>query len=383
MPYNKAQVQQRLDTLKVNRQATEQDVTNANANPAGLNIFDKQFGGQQSSIPTNTTTKPQTSNQAGAAALKSVQPDTSLAEASLDVFKDQTPEETVDQISEQGFAVQELIQQGLNAKMQAKPYDRKIARVNRKIGKLSINDYKDMPIEQALGFLRKDFADLNAQKGYFQTKLEESQKSASELVDSVANMLNSQLAAAGLQVQRNDAEAQRAIDIAFSAQGLLSGVMPPGVPENLRKVWEAQSLKAKEQEAYSRRPKGGSGSGKGKDPDAAFRSAVGDAIMALDTNKLEWGTAWDLLHTQFPEKSNAEIDAALGGSFETQVPYKDAQPTGRAASTYGTGESEATTYTKEQVWDQLDRLSDEERADSDYVIEQILRAGHKPSDFGY
>lgn len=180
----------------------------------------------QSAVITNTASKKKkTAQQVGAQALKTAEmPNTSIATNSMQAFANQSAEDTQKQISEQGYAVQEFIKQGLEAKQQSLPYQQKIAKVNRKIGKLSINDYKGIPIEQALGFMREDLAQYNAEKSFYQSKMDENAKSASELVDSIANMLNSQLQAVGLRIendwkQKQFDEQQRQFNVSMANRG--------------------------------------------------------------------------------------------------------------------------------------------------------------------
>jgi len=71
----------------------------------------------------------------------------------------------------------------------------------------------------------------------------------------------------------------------------------------------------------------GSGSGRiGADKESQFKDDISGLILKLDKREIGWGTAFDYIKTNYPEKSNEQIDQAMGGG---QVPMST--PSGQPA----------------------------------------------------
>jgi hypothetical protein len=144
----------------------------------------------------------QTAAQAGQAANTQMATEQETALPTLDTLKQQEQKaiNKISQLTEQGTATAEIIKRGLQAKQQAMPYDEKIAKAKRRIGRISLSDYEGIPIQEALRLMNNDIADINSRAGYFQTKKEEAEAEANTVVADVQNLLNQQLQGLGLQV---------------------------------------------------------------------------------------------------------------------------------------------------------------------------------------
>lgn len=67
-------------------------------------------------------------------------------------------------------------------------------------------------------------------------------------------------------------------------------------------------------------PNSGSGTGSDVKTIAAFQKDAADLIQKMDADGgISWATAWDSLHAQYPQASNATIDSVLGGGYNTST----------------------------------------------------------------
>jgi hypothetical protein len=183
---------------------------------------------------------------------------------------------------------------------------------------------------------------------------------------------------AGLVTQAEQTAYQReqdAINFAFQPGILLSGVMPPGVPENMRRSWEEASNKAKEEEAYARRPRGGSGSG-------SAASKTTDFFMrntGLGANAVEYlqRLGPDFANYYLINQSSRQDSGIGNGDPGKEIPYINSvysQYQQQVAST----EPRASDA---QIQEQLGNLSPEDLADTAYVDSQIRKLGGNPADY--
>lgn len=366
----RAEIEQEFKKYFPGRAVSEQDVQNAT--DKGLGVIKSSYD----SITGQGTSTPQQQGQ---------QESTTSAPTLTPVEQEyKTASDSLAQQSGQKSSMLSILQKALQAKgQQQAPYTEAIGKVKKQLYSYDPTKYKGMSPEQVASLTGKDLANIRVNLDSLREQQAQAQLEESKIIDATRSAFEDQLQAQGLTLEEigyrraNEREdRQNAINLAFQPMTLLSGVMPPGVPENMIPQWEAASNKAKEIEAYDRAQaaKKGSGSGSRASSDSSFRTAAANAIRSLDSGKTEWATEWDTLKVKFPEKSNEEIDAALGGSYGTDG------PTGRAKTSYG---ASGTSVSDESIWAQLSSLSPEDAADTNYVREQIMALGRDPEDFGY
>ena len=218
-------------------------------------------------------------NVSGAKANQEVKkPTEGIATTALQVSQNQSAEDTVKELSQQGFAVQQLLKESLQAKSQAAPYVRKIAGVQKRMGKISIADYKGIPIDQALQLMRNDMAQLDSERSYYQLKQQETQQSATDLVTGIKDMLNSQLEAANLEVtyKQNERDFLEQFNVQMAAKG------------------------------------GGGGGGSstsGSDVDTkAFFTDIYNMQKNLESGLVDWGQAFNYIALRHPANTPQEIE---------------------------------------------------------------------------
>lgn len=108
-----------------------------------------------------------------------------------------------------------------------------------------------------------------------------------------------------------------------------------------------------------------------------FSKDAGSFQDQIISGKLDWGTAWDSLHTMYPDKSNTELDQALGGSIEYNPETKKfGQAKGLASKTSVISEDEL----KSKMWQYLASPEMVRKSDKEKIVE-IQGAGLNPKDF--
>lgn len=365
MPQTREEIIKEFEAASPGREITEQDI--ANATKHGTDIFKKSFaqiGGQPGDEAT--------ANQQGQAGLPTGPEEqaqdraaTAVEEAPTKEFSDQ---EELEMMTSGEADTMQVLEKMLQAKQREEaPYAEKKAKVGEKIQKISIRDYKNLRPEDARAAMQNDYARLVGQRDYLDTQKEDLDNSLENVMSAARDIYGAELNALGLRIEsEKDARAY-----AFDPMILVSATEPPAnLPAAYHADWKAAAVEAKRQQALSERRTGGSGTS----ASTKWNTAVADAIEDLDKGALEWGTAWDILKAKFPEKSNEEIDAALGGS------YGEEGPTGRAESTYGGGEADIT---EENIYQWLSTLTPEEKADTATIEREIQSAGFDPAKFTY
>lgn len=209
---DKAQVEQKLKELGVNRMATDQDVENANK--YGMNIFDRTFGGSK------------TAAQAGQQANQSTTPESTstIPSVSVQSTQNKSAQEQLVELTGQQGVMAKLLKQGLEAVGQTAPFEKREAKAKEKLQALSLEDYAGMPLSEALQAMRRDMATQQSKIQYWQSKQQEEISRRDTIAQGVADMLNAQLGALGLRVQfekdaRDFAEQQRQFDMQMARRG--------------------------------------------------------------------------------------------------------------------------------------------------------------------
>lgn len=210
--YTKAQVAQKLKSLGVNRPVTDQDVNNVNTN--SMDILDRTFGGSQ------------TPAQAGQAATQSTEPTatTSVPTQSFQLSQSKSAQQQLEELTANGAIAAQLVEEGLNKVKAAAPFEENKQRVRTHLRGLTLNDYKGMPLMEALSAMQKDMAMDQSKVQYFDAKKAEAQAVIDDRVNSFAEILNSQISALGLRVQKEEsdrafAEQQRQFNAQLARQG--------------------------------------------------------------------------------------------------------------------------------------------------------------------
>lgn len=221
--YTKAQVTQKLKSLGVNRVASDQDM--ANAEKYGTQIFDKTFGGSQ------------TPSQAGQAATQSTEPaaTTSVPTQGFQLSQSKSAQQQLEELTANGAIAAQLVEEGLNKVKAAAPFEENKQRVRTHLRGLTLKDYEGMPLMDALSAMQKDMAIDQSKVQYFDSKAAEAKAVIDERVNSFAEILNSQISALGLRVQKEEsdrafAEQQRQFNAQLARQG--SGNRNTGWKEN-------------------------------------------------------------------------------------------------------------------------------------------------------
>ena len=339
MAFTLDDVQQKLTALGVNRAATQQDVDNANTH--GMAIFDNTFGGGQG-IPTNSVPA-QSSAQAGQSAK---QQSMKIKVPTLDELRLQEAQAIQDEsnMATSNSTMESVLGELLKAKAASAPYQKAIAKKNEKLGAISTSDYAGMSTTDMIGAMRDDISRLNAEKGYIQEQQDAINGRSEDLLSKFTDLMNQQLAAAGLRVER---------------------------------IQQQKSDAIQEQQFQQQMARSGGGSGSGSSKETALSKEAADLVVQLDGGKIGWGTAWDYLKAKYPWAENQKIDSLLGGKWNADTGVAE----GRAK--YGNPTGASGQITDEQVWNQIGNLSPEDQADTEYVRNQILLLGKDPNKFGF
>jgi len=295
------------------REITERDVQNVRSNPQAFKMSYEQITGS----PKKELKTPAGQGQ--------VAGETPVAESEVNAQIGQ--EETKEAAEPKQFSAQEkiemmtegepqvfsLMEKLLKAKQaEVAPYAEKRAKIKEKMGKLSIADYKKLSPEAASQALQSDYARMISRIDYLDQQKADAQTGLDDIILAAKDIYGAQLSALGLKVESE----QDAVDFAFDPTILVSSTNPPSnLPTQYIEVWNQAAAEAKRQQALSERPRGGGGSAK-KDP---FQSDAEDLRLQMSQYKMDWGSAWDTMRAMYPEKSNEEIDQALGGSA-TYIP---------------------------------------------------------------
>jgi hypothetical protein len=161
----------------------------------------------------------------------------------------------------------------------------------------------------------------------------------------------------------------------------------PDAGINFKDTTESAQAKLSASKIYAQQTRL-AGGGSGTTSDSKFWTAAKDGLAQLQKGG-SWGTVWNRLHSQYPDKSAEEIDTALGGGWDTNT------NTGEGWAQPGAFEewkqkqykiSEPAKYEEMgAVWRWLSApfsegggsdLSDEEKAQG------IMEYGFNPQDFG-
>lgn len=138
-----------------------------------------------------------------------------------------------------------------------------------------------------------------------------------ELIDLSKGFIDSTVQAMGLRLEDMGYQKQNYkdfLDMAFDPAMLLGGVMPEGLPKEWEAAWKAASSQA----IREARPRGGGRVSEVTSEDS-FQKAALFAINSMEYEGVPWGQAWNEMKAYFPEKSDREIDLALGGGAVQSV----------------------------------------------------------------
>lgn len=239
----------------------------------------------------------------------------------------------------------DLLSKATEAKReQVLPLQKREGKLKERLFDVSPQDYKNMRPSDALSAMREDYSMIRGELNEIENRRREAIERENNFVSGVRSMFEDQINALGLEIEglgfrRAAAVDERGFaaqqeqdirDFAFTPTVLLSGQMPAGLPPEMEQVWQAASAEAQRQQAVAERPRGGGSARAPEDPEQDFRQDVGELIFALDSGEVQWGTAFDFLRSQYPNKSPEEIDRALGGGLDTETQ----QYTGRARPGY-------------------------------------------------
>jgi len=290
MAISKEQVQQKLNSLGQNRNATDEDV--ANANKVGLTVFDRAAA-QNKGVPNNEKS-PKTASQAGQANYtKPTPPPKIVAPTSVDDAKAQQAQAIAAEaeVGSQSGIVQSLLKKALEIKKKGQPFDKKIKEEKAAIAGLDMRNYDGLSLEDTIGAMSRDLGQAQANVTYYEQQKANEQGTIDNALAEFQNLLNTQLAAAGLRVERTTGTLNQMVD----------------------------EQRHQEQLAASKRG-GGGGGGKAKqsEEEKFIEEAQGQAQL-LKEGKVDWGQAWNYLHAKYGADEEI-INAALGGSW-TQDEY--------------------------------------------------------------
>jgi hypothetical protein len=221
----------------------------------------------------------------------------------------------------------DLLQKGIEAKrQQAQPLEERETKLKRRLFDISPQDYEGMDPSDALSAMRGDYSIIRSELNNIENVRNQALQRENNFINGIRGMIEDQVTALGLQLEdlgfQRQVE-QDAISFAFDPMTLQSGVMPENLPEQYREAWQAQSAEVQRQQALAERPRG---SGRAAAPVDMGRQFIDDSVemrTLIDTGGTDWGTAWNFMRQEYPEKSNEEIDMALGGAV-----VQSQQPTG-------------------------------------------------------
>lgn len=337
MAVDRAQAQQEFQKY-FNREMTEQDF--ANAEKYGTDIFKKSY---ESINQPGTTATSQQEGQGGAA-------DLTAQEAGL--------RQQRIQLTQQKPVFTQLLQQAVEQKRKAfTPYNKREKALKKELFDVSPADYKDLAPQDALRAMGNKYSTIRSELSQLDSRKQDIQTQQDQFIQGIKDGFEAQLTEMGLRIEdlgfRREME-QDVVDLAFDPTVLMAGVMPSNLPPQYQDAWKAASEETRRQqqlsESLARRSGGGGRARATVDPNEQFRQDAGELILAIDSGELVWGTAFDFLKSQYPDKSNEEIDRILGGGMTAEGEY-----TGRAKPGYYeglTGGTEAAETTDLPAWAQ-------------------------------
>lgn len=298
MAISKEQVQSELNRLGQNRNATDQDVTNANK--VGITVFERAAA-QNKGVPNNEAA-PKTAAQAGQANYtKPTPPPKIVAPTNVNEAKQQQAEAIAQEaeVGSQSGIVQSLLKKGLEIKKKGQPFDKRIKEEKAKVAGLDMRNYDGLSLEDTIGAMSRDLAQANSNVTYYEQQKAAEQGTIDNALAEFQNLLNTQLAAAGLRVERT------------------TGTLNQMVDEQ-----RYQEQRATDEARYQESKRRGSGGGSGKakqSEEEKFITEAQDQAQLLKSGKVDWGQAWNYLHAKYGADEEV-INAALGGSW-TQDEY--------------------------------------------------------------
>lgn len=299
MAISKEQVQQKLNSLGQNRNATDEDV--ANANKVGLTVFERAAA-QSKGVPNNEKS-PKTAAQAGQANYtKPPAPPKIVAPTSIDDAKAQQAQAMAQEAeigSELGIS-QSLLKKALEIKKKGQPFDKKIKEEKAAIAGLDMRNYDGLSLEDTIGAMSRDLGQAQANVTYYEQQKAAEQNTIEEFRDFLANTIGAQLAAAGLRVERTT--------------GTLNQMVDEQRYQEQRATDEARYQESKR--------RGGGGGRRGVDESEKERQAFltdgQKQAQLLASGDLDWGQAWNYMKQKYqvPDEYNYTIDSLLGGSVK-------------------------------------------------------------------
>jgi len=295
MAISKQQVQSELNRLGQNRNATDEDV--ANANKVGLTVFERAAS-QNKGVPNNEKS-PKTAAQAGQASYtKAPAPPKIVAPTNINDAKAQQAQAIAEEaeIGSQSGIVQKLLKQALETKKKGQPFDKRIKEEKAAIAGLDMRNYDGLSLEDTIGAMSRDLGQAEANVTYYEQQKAAEQGTIDNAISEFQQLLNTQLAAAGLRVERTTGTLNQMVD----------------------------EQRYQEQLAASKRG-GGGGGRKGADPSVgaekerqAFLAEGQKQAQLLASGELDWGQAWNYMKQKYqvPDEYNYTIDSLLGGSVK-------------------------------------------------------------------
>jgi len=294
-----------------NKEANTTD--QANIDKFGTGIIKKTY--ENITKPGETTTPGASGQQASTA-------DLSPTQQKMDKISGQMSK----LYSTQGMAT-DILNAALEAKNnQYRKFNKVVAKQKQNIAGVTVADFAnqgltpegalDAAVSQIQEYRYKmDIA--NKQKTDAQASVDKAIAQAQQYITGIIQAKGLTLDQLGLKLTNEREDQNTAIQLAFSQAGLLSGVMPPGVPDSLKASWEAQSNLAKAAAASS--GSGGSGRGgsrsSGKDTSAADEKAFYTDIYNMQKNLssglIDWGQAWNTMAAKYGTEGGDVYDTLL------------------------------------------------------------------------
>lgn len=273
---SREQITQEFQKYFPKRQISEQDYLNVENR--GLGLVSKMYGSITPASPEGREIKT-VQEQGAAASTTPLSTEEQYSKATTDLL----------QATDTRTNFMTLLRQGLEMKQRKQaPYEQAINKQETKLRELAMQpgkiDLKNLTPQDALQAIAARASNIRGNIDKLKTQYGQEQQTLTEILQQANDSVNDQIVGLGIRVDLLAAakseqyqQEQAAISLAFSPQTLLSGVMPPGVPENLIPAWEAQSNAAKEAEAYARAQAARSGRGGGS-----------GAASMMDTEALYW-----------------------------------------------------------------------------------------------
>jgi hypothetical protein len=278
MAISKADVQKELDRLGQNRQASDTDVKNATER--GIGIFQSVYGGS-GAVPGNKAA-PVSPAQVGQGAPVSAPGGTPTLE-SLKMQEQQAIAQEAE-IGSQAAIVQKLGRAMLEARKQGAGIEKKVSQQKGELAGISLGDYDGLSLSDSVLAMNRDIAQKQENLSYLQQQAQNEQAAIENARQDIIDSINSQIAAAGLRVDR---------------------------------IGQQKNFAFQEQQAAiaNARARGGSGA-KPKDERAAFLTEAQEIAGKLKSGDIEWGQGWNYLKQKYavPDEYNYTIDDLLGGS---------------------------------------------------------------------